>query len=87
MAIFALLQGDMVRNCIVAETLEDVVEAFPNFSAVEMTEVNSPAYIHGRWDGVRFIPPPPGDDWDWDEESNEWVMPLPDTVLVEIGDE
>lgn len=87
MGIFALVSGDTVRNCIVADDLDDVVTAFPDNIVIEMTEALSPAYIDGRWDGTRFYPPQPGPDWTWSDEQDRWIEPLPDTVLVVIGDE
>lgn len=87
MAIFALVRNEIVTNYIVADSLNEVTTAFPDDVVIEMTEELTPAYIHGRWDGVRFYPPAPGPDWQWNDEIGEWVAPLPDTVLGEIGDE
>ena len=54
MATFAVIENGIVKNIIVAETLDDAQPAGP--LVIEYTS-EKPAGIGWTWDGENFIPP------------------------------
>lgn len=54
--MFAILKNNIVITWFVG-TLEECEKKWKNYEKVEMTELNSPAYVGSAWDGTKFVSP------------------------------
>jgi hypothetical protein len=75
MANFAIVEDGIVKNIIVAESLE-VAQEVTGKLCIECSD-SFPAQIGGTWDGQRFIPAKPYDSWVLNQEF-QWEAPVPE---------
>lgn len=72
MATYAVIDNNVVINVIVSDSKEDAEFVTGKFCIEYTTE---PAEPGGTWDGNRFYPIKPGDEYIWDEINNCWKNP------------
>ena len=75
MAYFAVLNGDVVSNVIVSDSLENA-KLTTNLTCVEYND-NNPAGIGWTYDGIGFISPQPFASWVLNKTTYRWEAPTP----------
>lgn len=75
--------NNVVINYIICDTEDEAKKAYPNYKIIKMTEELTPAYIGGTWNGEKFYPPQPADDYIWDDNADNWIQIPKDTILID----
>jgi hypothetical protein len=76
---FALINGSIVENVIVAESLEETQQMFSNYGVIEVTDLTGPAIITGVYHNGVFkepIPIKPASNAVFNEELWVWEIPV-----------
>jgi hypothetical protein len=79
--LYALIKDSVVINKLVFEDpSEELLNHFKNeygadtiMDVTERTDCN----VNCTWNGIKFIPPQPFPSWQYDEDFDEWIPPVP----------
>lgn len=80
MNVFAVYEKDVIINCVVAETKEDV-EIATNMQAIESVD-GKPGIGWEYTEEHGWRPPKPYPSWVW--ENNQWTAPTPITGSLNL---
>jgi hypothetical protein len=82
---YAFIKGSEVVNIAVFDSpSDDLLSHFKEFYDLDsIVEATSQTIIGGTYDGVKFWLPKPFPSWLKDDETNQWVAPVPKPAFDE----
>lgn len=78
MAIYAVIENEVISNVVVVDELVVLSAMFPDATFIEVTDETGPAFVDGDFYNGKFRMKKPFDSWVFDEIKLQWVAPKPE---------